>query len=266
MKKEDFKDVRYKTAGIIAASTLAVGLYGNAKWWNEGFNGEFKAGNEGWFGKNTYAGGADKLGHFYVNYTSTRLFTRAFEWAGNSQSDALTLAAWTMAGTYTAVEVIDGFSKEWSFSKEDAVMNLLGVGAALLLEKKPELDRLVDLRLQYWPSADNDRQFEPFGDYSGQTYLIVLKANGMPAFQNHSLMRYVEFAAGYNARGFSKNPVEEDNRSRNLYVGLSLNLSELLGNTVFKHSDPNNKTKRATDMFLEFVQVPGTFAGVKHEF
>ena len=226
--------MRQRSAGLIAAHTLALGLYGGTKWWDQGFSGRFRSENEGWFGKNTYAGVADKLGHFYINYASTRLFARAFEWAGNSSGDALALAAWTTAGTYAAVEVIDGFSKEWRFSKEDAAINLLGVGAALLLEKKPELDRVLDLRVHYWPSAG--RRFDPFGDYSGQTYLIVAKASGMPSLHDHPWLRYVEFAAGYNARDFSDTPAGAADSAH------------------FVYEDSCNHTKEAIDYMVEVMR------------
>ena len=43
----------------------------------------------------------------------------------------------------------------------------------------PDLDRLVDFRVLYQKSSGSN--WEPFGDYSGQTYLLVGKATGVPA-------------------------------------------------------------------------------------
>ena len=256
------------SAGMITAHSLAIGLYGANKWWNQGFSGQFRTEREGWFGRNTYAGGADKLGHLYINYVSTRLFARAFHWAGNSSEEALALAAWTTAGTYAAVEVLDGLSRQWRFSREDLAMNLAGVGAALLLEKNPDLDRLLDLRLLYWPSRQNGRQFEPFGDYAGQTYLVVAKASGIPRLRSHPLLRYVEFAVGYNARGFpeSSNRPPGGSGSRSLYVGLSLNLSELMERNAARDGAPPGNVMKAAGTFLEFIQVPGTAVFTKHPF
>lgn len=257
-----------RTIGIIAAHSLAIGLYGGAKWWDDGFSGSFRSVNEGWFGRGTYAGGADKLGHFYINYASTRLLARAFEWAGDTPGNALALAAWTTAGTYAAVEVLDGLSRQWSFSREDAIINLMGVGAAYMLEKNPELDRLLDIRILYRPSNENgERRFDPFGDYSGQTYLLVAKASGIPALRKHGLLRFVELAVGYNARGFSDTiGGAAGERARSYYVGISLNLSELLSETAFKGSQERSRTQRVTESFLEFVQVPGTAALVRRRF
>ncbi|WP_292936256.1 DUF2279 domain-containing protein [Noviherbaspirillum sp.] len=260
----DPQQVRRRTLGLMVANALAVGIYGKTHWWQDGFSGRFRTVSEGWFGQNTYSGGADKLGHFYMNYAGTRLFARAFAWAGNTPDQSLRQAAWLTLGTFTAVEVLDGFSRNWRLSKEDVIMNAAGVGAALLMEKKPELDRIVDLRLLYRPSRDDGGGFDPFGDYSGQTYLFVLKGNGIPALQNMPLMRYLEFAVGYGTRGYSSSPAGSDGRSRNVYAGISLNVSELLGQTVFSNSSEERRARRVTDTFLEFVQVPGTVALGRH--
>ncbi|WP_158590429.1 DUF2279 domain-containing protein [Noviherbaspirillum cavernae] len=171
----DDRQLSRRNFAITAGSALAIGLYGRNQWWVQGFNGKFTRQTEGWFGQNTYSGGADKLGHVYANYAGTRLFARAFEWAGNSRERALALAAWTNLGIYTAIEVLDGYSRNWYFSKEDAIMNVIGTGAAILMEKNPTLDQVLDFRLLYRPSNGS---FDPVSDYSGQTYLLVLKASG----------------------------------------------------------------------------------------
>jgi hypothetical protein len=254
----DERQVRLRTWGIILGSAAAVGLYGQQNWWQDGFDGRFKQQNEGWFGQNTYSGGADKLGHFFMSYAGTRLSSSAFEWAGNTPEDSLKLAALATFGILSGVEILDGFSKNWKFSKEDAVVNALGAGAGILMEKNPQLDRLLDIRLLYWPSKEGGRDFDPFGDYSGQRYLLVAKASGVPVLREHPVLRYLEVAVGYGTRGYSDSPRgESDNPQRHVYFGLSLNIAEILNKTVFNSPTPS-RTQRVTDAFLEFVQVPGT--------
>lgn len=251
--------VHRRNLALIASEALLVGWYGKTNWWQEGFTGEFRTVNEGWFGQHTYAGGADKLGHFYMNYVTSRVVARAFMWAGNDNDHAVTLGALTTLGAMTAVELLDGYSQRWRFSRGDAVMNLLGAGAAVLMERNPALDRLVDLRLHYKASASNGHNFDPFGDYSGQTYIIALKAAGIPALREHPWLRYVELVAGYGARDFPENRpnIFGDNRTRNVYVGISLNLSEVFARTVFKNT-PDSRARKFTNVAFEFVQFPGT--------
>ena len=251
--------VRRRNLGIIVGSAAAVGLYGRQKWWQEGFGSSLRTVDEGWFGQNTYSGGADKLGHFFMNYAGTRLMRKAFVWAGNDTETALALAAWTTLGIFTGIELLDGFSRQWRFSKEDALMNAAGTGAALLFERNPALDRLFDIRLLYRPSQEGGRQFNPFGDYSGQTYLLVTKASGVDALRSHPVLRYLEFAVGYKARGYSDQAGKLVRAgTREVYVGVSLNVAELLGQTVFKHSNGHGRAQAFSDTALEYLQIPGT--------
>lgn len=251
-----------KNTALVLGEALAVGWYGKQNWWQDGFRSRFSRANEGWFGQNTYAGGADKLGHFYTNYVGGRLLTSAFRALGNDPGHALFLGTATVLGTMTMVEVLDGYAKGWHFSKEDAITNVLGTGTALLFEKNPGLDELVDLRFQYHRSHIEDGKFDPFGDYSGQTYVLALKASGIPGLRDNAFLRYFEIAAGYGVRNYSTTrPDINAQRYRQAYVGISLNLSELL-----RGADPHGKLpgRQVLDTMFEYIQVPGTTAFKRH--
>src|SRR5690242_10266221 len=43
---------------------------------------EFKVGGDGYFGEDTYAGGADKLGHLWANLALSRGTTELLRWGG----------------------------------------------------------------------------------------------------------------------------------------------------------------------------------------
>lgn len=254
-------DKRFRTRALIWGGAGTVLAYGATVWWKDGTSGHFRTTNEGWFGQDTYAGGADKLGHAYSTYTGTRLLASAFEWAGNDRDDAVVLSAATVFGTLLAVETLDGFSERYKFSKEDLIMNAVGTGLGLLFEKNQRLDDLLDFRLHYWPSGDAKRlnQVGPISDNSGQTYLLVAKATGVPYLRNHDVLRYFELAAGYGSRGYEpNNGAPAPDRSRHVYFGISLNISEILRNTVFRDFAEKSPSQRVTDTVLEYVQVPGT--------
>lgn len=258
---------RWRTAAIMAISVGGTLAYGHSKWWQQdGFTGSFKTVDEGWFGPGTDHGGADKLGHGMFAYAGTRLLTRAYEWAGNDPATALRLGLWTAVGTLSAVEVIDGFSREWRFSTQDAIANLAGGALAFLQETHPALDALLDVRLQYSRSSgpNGRRSFDPFGDYSGQRYLAVFKASGMPTLREQAWLRYLEFSVGYGARNFESDSRASVAPTRQLYFGVSLNLSEILRGTVYKHNTKPSRTQRVTETFFEFVQVPAAGAWRRH--
>lgn len=247
-----------RNVSVVLAEALAVAWYGKQNWWQDGFGGDFRVTREGWFGQHTMAGGADKLGHFYTSYVGTRLLAKAFTHIGNDPDAALVLGAAVTFGTMMAVEVADGYSRHWRFSREDAVMNAFGTAAGILLERSPRLDGVVDLRVHYLPSEAGGKQFDPFGDYSGLTYLVAFKASGWPALRKRPVLRYLEFSIGYGTSNYEdRRPDLIGERRRQVYAGVSLNLAELLGATVYRHR-PGAASREVAGTLLEYVQVPGS--------
>ncbi len=61
----------------------------------------------------------------------------------------------------------------------------------------------------------------------------------------------------YGSRGYQPNLGGE--KSRNLYVGISLNLAEVLDRSVFRR-EPDSWWRKGTDFFPELVQIPGAAA------
>lgn len=253
---------RFRTAALVAASVGLTAAYGKAHWWQDGFTGQFKTVNEGWFGQGTAHGGADKLGHAMFSYTGTRLLTRAFEWAGNEPGNALKLGLLTSVGTLMGVELLDGYSKKWRFSKEDAIANLAGGALAYWLETHPGADALIDFRLQYSRSTgpQGRRSFDPFGDFSGQRYLVVFKASGVPVLRRQPILRYLEFNLGYGVRNFETEAAGLVAPTRHAYYGVSLDLAELMRATVYRGNTTPSLTQRVSEAFFEYVQVPGATA------
>jgi hypothetical protein len=253
------EQVHWRSGAVIGAGAVGVALYGWRAWWEDGLTAEFGTEDEGWFGEDTYAGGADKLGHAFSAYIGTRLFARGLEWAGNPPDRALRLGALSSFAILLGVEIGDGLEKEHQFSWEDLVMNTAGVGLGVLLEKRPSLDELVDFRLQYWLADARRRADEPReGDYDGHTYLLVAKASGVPALRTHPWLRYLELAVGYGTMGFDTIDDVPISGTRLLYYGISLNLSEVLHSTVFRGASKKGRVQRITKTALEFFQVPGT--------
>ena len=253
----------WKNAALIGGIGATVAYYGANNWWEDGFSGTFRTVDEGWFGQDTYAGGADKAGHIFFTYTGARLLTRGFEALGNDPRSALRLGTWTSLGVMTAVEVVDGFSKEFRFSMEDAVANAVGAAFAVLTEVYPRIDALLDFRLLYQRSDDAERvgETDPLADYSGQTYLLALKADGIPRLREVPVLRYLELQVGYNTRGYEPNDGEMNDPHRRIYYGIGINLSRLLSDTVFRGDLKGGKIQRGTDTVLEYLQIPWTAAG-----
>lgn len=236
---------------IIGGGAALVAAYGFHNWWESGFGGGFDTADEGWFGGTTDFGGADKLGHLYGNYAGVRLLTPLFEMAGNDREASVSLALWSTLGVYTAVEVIDGFSRSWEFSAQDALANAAGAVLGRALETHSEYDAILDLRIDYRRSPRSP-DFDPFGDYSAQRYLLVLKADGFGALRENGFLRYVELAVGYGTRGYGG----AGPHHRDTYVGLSLNLARLLADGAYDGRMHSTPFQRGSDRLFELVQFP----------
>ncbi|MFA6148697.1 MAG: DUF2279 domain-containing protein [bacterium] len=262
------RGLRWKNAAVIGGIGITVGIYGSKGWWEEGFSGSFRTVDEGWFGRNTYAGGADKAGHAFFTYAGARLLARGFEAIGNDPGRARGLGVWTSLGVMTGVEVVDGFSKRFRFSLEDVVANAAGAAFAVLAETDPRIDALLDFRLLYRRSDDARRvgETDPIADYSGQTFLLALKADGIPRLREIPVVRYLELQAGYNTRGYEPNDGVKIDPHRRIYYGIGINLSRLLSDTVFRGCLEGGKIQRGTDTVLEFLEVPGTAAHAYRRF
>lgn len=235
-------------AGAVGA-TAAVSLLA---WWGQGFHSDFSVADEGWFGARTYSGGIDKLGHAWTSYVGMRLGTRALTWAGLPHRDAIRLAAGVGLGVGLGIEVLDGLSRggQYGFSWEDLAMNLVGTGFGVLMESRPELDRHLAFRLMY---RSGDKW------YDRQVYVLAWRLSGLPGVGRDNPLRYLEVLAGYGARGFRSDMDfgDGDTRRRSVYVGVGLNLSELLDRWVFTGSR-GSRTQRWSDEALRYLQVPGT--------
>jgi hypothetical protein len=258
--------VRFRSALLTTAAVGSMYWYGKTKWWQDGFDGKFKTVNEGWFGRGTEHGGQDKLGHFSSTYVGTRLLTPIYEALGNETSRAQNQAFWASMIALIGVEVLDGFSAKWRFSKEDFIADVAGGLVGLAFERNPALDDLVDIRLQYRRSINADgtkAEFSPFGDYNGQRYLLVFKGSGVPALRQNRITRYLELSVGYGARNFEPGLPPDRPPTRSAYVGLSIDLAQLMRDTVYSSNRERSKTQFVTEKYLEFFQVPGTI--VQHE-
>lgn len=288
----DPADKQFRTRMLIASYAVGVGVYGYLEWWGktttknhlqsdgsvisedvDNYSGRFRVNHEGWFERDSPNGGADKLGHAYSAYISTRLMTYGFEWAGHDHDASVKLASLTSGAIMLGVEIFDGYTVEYGFSPEDLVMNLSGVAAGALLEAYPEWDKIFDIRFKYWRSDDARRlgESDPVSDYSGQTYLLVTKASGIPSLADNWLLRYLEFDLGYGSRGYQPNPgqyVDTQPKERHVYYGISLNLSQVLNDTIFHEYDHNQRstTQKVADGVLEYLQMPGTALLFDHKF
>jgi len=98
-------------------------IVGGAIFWNysERWTGEFAVENEGWFGKNSYNGGADKLGHAYTWSLLTRALIHNYERHGFSKKASAFWGFTIPAFNGVVIELLDGYT-DYNASTEDILL------------------------------------------------------------------------------------------------------------------------------------------------
>ncbi|MER2491573.1 DUF2279 domain-containing protein [Catenovulum sediminis] len=227
--------------------------YLGLKEWDWGSS-KFKFNGEGWFGMDTGSGGADKLGHLYSTYAMSEFLSHRMMDKGYSAQSSALYSVYAASALMLYVEVFDGYSGDHGFSYQDLVANTVGAGVSYFKTIYPHtLGDTLDLRIEYSPSKGMEG-FHPVTDYSGMKYLAVAKLNGIDALKKTPL-RFFELQLGYFTRGFAKNDRPfTDYRTTETFVGISINLDELLFKPYEKQLGQVGQYIRAA---THYVQVPG---------
>lgn len=238
---EDHRALYTNLAGV----ALIAGW--GAMFWDYGDNAPH-AQSEGWFGRDTKSGGADKLGHLYASYLAGSGLSHLYESWGYSQNDAALYGSLSSFFLMNAMEAGDSFSKKLGFSYEDFLLNTAGSLASYLFYTNPELSNKVDFRVEYLPRFD---RADIVTDYERMKYLLAFKADGFESITS-PLLRYAELHVGYYTRRYDEGPTPQSERT--LYVGIGINLSKIAS---------DNGYARTADV-LRYYQLPYTYLPFEH--
>ncbi len=163
--------------------------------------------DEGWFGYDTYAGGADKASHFVVSSGISRLLFDVYQLQGHTvdQSFNLALATTLMAGIF--VETGDAITV-YGWSWQDLTADFLGDFSGLLIHRH-HLQDLLGLRLgpadtDIPPAAIGSSEPSQGASYSNEIYTVDLKLGGLvsrlhgkPGIERYFLTSFVFFSKGF---------------------------------------------------------------------
>lgn len=231
-KEDKLRYLNYATSGAL----ITYGI----TFWDYSSKTKFHASSEGWFEKDTAHGGADKMGHIYVAYLSTHLYSNTYQYWGYNKEKALLYGVYSSLALTSIMEIADGFGKGYGVSYEDVIANLIGTAFGYYTYKYPWLDEKIDLRVEY-PVNPSMFKKDFTTDYENMKYLFALKASGFKLFKNNYL-QYLELYGGYYTRNYHWQ--DNENGKRETYVGIGINLSELLGTKIFKYYQiPNSYLK-----------------------
>ena len=213
------------------------------------------------FALHTYAGGADKWGHGWANYALSRGTTELLVAGGWRRWPASLAASGLAMAAFTTQEIKDG--SIWGFEVGDLAMDYAGAALSLLMENVPEVDRVLDFRLQWFPSADFRKLAgaHPWSrgdgvdfaqDYSGMSFQLALH---MAPLADHSdalwWTQWVDTVVGFETRGYSPTPMPQTYYPyQTYYLGLGVNLQGIIDRA------PKSKLRSFGHGFTEVLALP----------
>lgn len=150
----------------------------------------------------------DKIGHATTAYNLSGIQYDLMQWAGVKRQTAAWVGGLTALGIQTIIEIFDGYSTHWGFSKGDMLANISG--AALFIGQQLAWgEQRMNLRFSfhktlyatYHPRELGANKWQRWlKDYNGQTYWLSLNpASFLSA--NTRFPSYLNVAIGYGADG-----------------------------------------------------------------
>lgn len=249
--------------GVVGGIHAGLWLWAYFAWYRDTPTQDFRWGGDGWFGRDTYAGGADKVGHFWSGNMLSRAGTEALLRGGWKPLPASLIGSGLGFLLLGAVEGKDAYHTE--FSPGDLVANLGGAALNVLLVNAPAVDDALDLRVAYLPSPQfresvgKEGNVDVANDYSGQTYLLAFHLKSLDSLVERRGLgwaRYVDVVAGFETRGYLPEPEDRDAvASQRLFVGAALNLQHVL-EVAFGPGEPGRRG--AGHLVFEFLAPPYT--------
>jgi len=177
--------------------------------------------SEGWFGQNTYVGGADKASHFVSYYGVQRilsLYNQAFHVPRNQSAWVATGTA-VLAGLMT--EIGDGTNK-YGFSWEDLTMDTLGAFSGLAIVNFG-LDDVMGFRYGFVPGSPDPERGGLGRDYSSEIYTADLKFQGLGRRLcfDPGPAKFFLFSVTYGTKGYPYDTPEVRERQMGLEIGIN---------------------------------------------
>lgn len=254
---------------LVGGSYATMGAYAFYSWYDSEAPRSFFFHDEGWFGGDTYAGGADKVGHFFSSYVITRAGYDVLAWAGVPRDRALSASIALDALFFTAIEVKDGFTEKLGFSWGDFAANFCGSLLAAAFVRHPSLDRALDVRLQYYPSREyldtvnREGSINAVEDYTGMTFGLWYHLGEIPGLERRAglaWLRYFDVGVTYGSRYYRPRPAQYREPERQFSAALGLNLGQV-ARSLAGGRLPG--VVKATDWVFEYFTVPGTTLSVR---
>jgi hypothetical protein len=158
----------------------------------------------------------DKAGHATTAYNIGAIQYDLMRWCGVKNDASIAIGSITAIGYMSIVEVLDGFSSKWGFSKGDMLANIFGT-ALFASQQKMWNQQRISLKFSFHPTIYAQYYPAELGsnlisrmlkDYNGQTYWLSFNIGSfLPAKTDYPY--WLNLNLGYGAEGMigaSSNP------------------------------------------------------------
>lgn len=150
----------------------------------------------------------DKAGHATTAYNIGSIQFDLMRWCGVKNDASIAIGSITAISYMSIIEVLDGFSSKWGFSKGDMIANLIGTALFASQQKAWNQQRIslkfsfhTTIYAQYYPSElGRNLISRMIKDYNGQTYWLSFNlASFLPAKTDFPY--WLNMNLGYGAEG-----------------------------------------------------------------
>jgi hypothetical protein len=220
--------------------------------------------DEGWFGKNTYAGGADKAAHFVDFYIISKEFSFLYNTLGYSRAESIGIGLGLSLLVGIINESGDGFTK-YGFSLSDLTMDVAGGVTAAAISALGAHDLIGFRRGFLLPRYDvpeccpSDSRGQ---EYQNQIYTADLKLAGAARRLNLNIgpLRYLLLSATYATKGYATGVSALQERQVGFEIGLNVE-EVLLGIGVRR----DTWWGYVLHVVLDNIRVPFTAVGFQYD-
>ncbi|HSC36362.1 MAG TPA: DUF2279 domain-containing protein, partial [Chitinophagaceae bacterium] len=192
----------------------------------------------------------DKVGHAVTAYNIGIIQHDLMRWCGVSPNGSIIIGSASALGYMSIIEVMDGFSKHWGFSKGDMLANIAGT-AIFAMQQRFWGEQRISMKFSahytpfanYYPGELGDnRASRLLKDYNGQTYWLsfnvksfLSSASSFPAWANIALGYGAEGMIGANSNPSMVNgkPIPSFNRIRQFYLAPDADLFRIQSSAPF---------------------------------
>jgi Predicted periplasmic lipoprotein (DUF2279) len=206
----------------------------------------------------------DKMGHATTAYNIGAIQYDLMRWCGVGNDASIAIGSITAVGYMSIIEVLDGFSSKWGFSKGDMAANLIGT-ALFAGQQKFWNGQRISLKFSYHSTIYPAYYPQELGknwisrilkDYNGQTYWLSINIKSFLSAKN-DFPSWLNMSLGYGAEGMigaSSNPdsvngrlIPQFTRYRQFYLAPDADLIRV----------PTNSQAFSTAAYLtRFIKMP----------